>query len=411
VNLEVEGVDVRLGDVPVLSDVSMTAESGTFVGLVGPNGAGKTTLLRTANGTLAPDAGTVTVGGDDVHAMSSKAVSRRVATVPQDTAISFEFSVRDIVEMGRYPHRGRFERPDDGDVVERALERAQVADFADRAITEVSGGERQRVLLARALAQDAPVLLLDEPTASLDVTHQVRTLDLVRDLVGDESRTAVAAIHDLTLAGRYCDEIVALADGRVVDAGPVDDVLSEGTLADAFGDGVVVASHPVTGTPLVTARGPRADRDGRVHVVGTGRRTARLVARLATAGFAVSLGVVPEGDAAHEAARDLGVDAVTVPPFEGVTADARRAASERAERADAVVVADLDGAADANLRVARAGDNPVVVDGWQPAGALDRHGALAARTRRVEPSGALAAVAEAVAASMPAAEAASRADD
>ncbi len=382
-NVEIRGVTTSLGGVRVLDDVSATVESGSLVGLVGPNGAGKTTLLRTANATLAPDAGTVTVGDEDVHDLSSKAVSRRVATVPQDAAMSFEFSVREIVEMGRYPHRSRFGRPDDEHVVEAALERAQVADLADRSITEVSGGERQRVLLARALAQDAPVLLLDEPTASLDVHHQVRTLELVRDLV-DDGRTAVAAIHDLTLAGRYCDDLVVLDGGRVLDAGPPADVLTGPALQAAFGEGAVAARHPVTGTPLVTARSRRGDRDAHVHVVGGGGAAAPLLSRLDDAGFECSVGVVGEGDADCETAHALGAEVVSVPAFSGVDADARAEAAALARDADATVVADVDLVAGQrpNLAVAAASDRVVLVED-RPLAARARHDDARARYERL----------------------------
>ncbi len=267
-NLHVEDLAVCLGGTRVLEDVSTTVPEGSLVGLVGPNGAGKTTLLRTINATLDPDSGRVTVGGAEVHALDSQAVSRRVATVPQDTAISFDFSVRQVVEMGRYPHRSRFGADPDPEAVERAMERAAVADLADRSIDAVSGGERQRVVLARALAQDAPVLVLDEPTASLDVNHQVATLDLVRELVAD-GRSALAAIHDLNLAARYCDRIVLLAEGSILAAGDPGEVLTESAIGSAFGADAVVTDHPVTGSPLVTALGSGGDRTG-TEAVGPG---------------------------------------------------------------------------------------------------------------------------------------------
>ena len=249
-----EGVTVSLGGQTVLDDVSFDVEEGTFVAVCGPNGAGKTTLLRTVNGVLAPDSGRVVVVGEDVAAQSPKRLARRVATVPQDTSIAFEFPVRDVVAMGRTAHRGRFERAtsEDRDAVDRALDRAQVEAFADRSVGAVSGGERQRVLLARALAQETPVLVLDEPTASLDINHQVRTLSLVRSLV-DEGKTALAAIHDLDLAARFCDELLLVADGRVLASGPPDEVLTEDAVERAFGAHAAVRTNPVTGTPAVTA--------------------------------------------------------------------------------------------------------------------------------------------------------------
>jgi iron complex transport system ATP-binding protein len=261
--LTADGLQVRLGGATVLDGVDATAERGRFVGVVGPNGAGKTTLLRTVAGAVAPDAGHVAVDGERIHDLSSKATSRLVASVPQDTTVAFEFDVRTLVEMGRNPHRSRFGGWSDADdaAVERALDRTDTHRFADRGVTTLSGGERQRVLLARALAQDAPLLLLDEPTGSLDINHQVRTLDLVSDFVA-EGRTALAAIHDLDLAARYCDELLLLSEGRVVAAGPPATVLTESAIRDAFDTTAVVSENPVTGTVSVTALGDGEARTG-----------------------------------------------------------------------------------------------------------------------------------------------------
>jgi len=251
--ISIEDVRVELGDEPVLDEIDLSVEAGRFVGLVGPNGAGKTTLLRTVNGLLTPTAGRVTVDGDGVMELSARELGRRVATVPQITDLSFDFTVRQVVELGRHAHRPRFGGVDpDPGAIDRALRRTATDDLAARLITAVSGGERQRVLLARALAQAAPVLLLDEPTASLDVHHQVRTLGLVRDLVESDDRTVVAAIHDLDLAARFCDELILLADGRIRTSGPPASVLTEDHLAAAFGGRVAVGRDPATGTPSVT---------------------------------------------------------------------------------------------------------------------------------------------------------------
>lgn len=251
--IDVDGVSVTLGDTQILRNVSFSVPAGSFVALVGPNGAGKTTLLRTVNGVLSPDAGSVSVDRQDVDSLSPRSVARLVATVPQDTTVSFSFSVRDIVAMGRTPRQSRFGRSDQQEPVERALERTRTAELADRSIGTVSGGERQRVLLARALAQETPAMVLDEPTASLDITHQVRTLELLRTLV-DEGTTALAAIHDLDLAARFCDSLVVISDGRVLADGSPESVLTESVLERAFGGDSQVHIHenPATHSPSVT---------------------------------------------------------------------------------------------------------------------------------------------------------------
>jgi iron complex transport system ATP-binding protein len=254
--IRIEDVSVDLGGRSVLRDLSLSVPAGEFLGLVGPNGAGKTTLLRTVNGLVEPARGLVTVAGEPVVGRSARDLARRVATVPQEPNLGFDFAARDVVAMGRTPHQSRFSAPDEDDrgAVERALARTGMDDLADRPVGELSGGERQRVLLARALAQETPVLLLDEPTASLDINHQVATLSLVRELAGD-GRTAVAAIHDLDLAARFCGRLALLGDGDVLAVGDPAEVLTPSRLERAYGVRTVVREHPVTGTPTVTALG------------------------------------------------------------------------------------------------------------------------------------------------------------
>ncbi|WP_435197259.1 ABC transporter ATP-binding protein [Natronomonas sp. EA1] len=249
--IALDDVCVRLGGEQILEAVSLDVAEGEFVALVGPNGAGKTTLLRTINGVVTPDAGRVSVAGEPVHGRSARDISRRVATVQQSTEVRFEFTVRQLVEMGRTPHRGRFGRDPAGhDAVDEALDRTDTAQFADRAVGTLSGGERQRVLLARALAQDTPALLLDEPTASLDINHQVATLQRVRELA---DRTIVAAIHDLDLAARFCDTVAVLGGGTLHAVGPPAAVFEPDLLERVFDTPVVVREDPLTGTPTVTA--------------------------------------------------------------------------------------------------------------------------------------------------------------
>ena len=355
--ITVDALEVAYGDVPVLEGVSVSVERGELVGLVGPNGAGKTTLLRVLSGALSPDGGTVLVDGTDVHTLPSKASSRLLSVVPQDTHLSFSFDVRDVVEMGRTPHRSRFSTPtrEDRETVDRALERTRTAEFADRSIDEVSGGERQRVLLARAIAQDTPVVLLDEPTASLDVNHQIETLELVSDLVSDGT-TAVAAIHDLDLAARYCDRLVVLADGRIVDSGPPDSVLTADAVGTAFDATAAVTTNPLTGTPTVTALA--AGRDDledppTVHVLGSGPTAAGVLARLEAAGVPVTAGPIPSGSAVATTTRELGVDAITVEPFGTLTSGHLESLEDRVRAADVTVLADLEVSAGNQLAIER----------------------------------------------------------
>ncbi len=252
--IAVRDLVVSRGGERVLDGVSLSVDRGELVGLVGPNGAGKTTLVAAVNGTLTPEAGTVELDGTDRSTLSQREVARLVATVPQESNTAFEFSVEAVVEMGRTAYVSRFGTTTEADraAVERAMDRAGVTAFADRPVTTLSGGERQRVLFARALAGETPGLLLDEPTASLDINHQLRTLELVREVV-DDGKAALAAIHDLNLAARVCDRLVLLAGGRIRATGTPREVLGDDALADAFGVRTAVNDDPAVGSPMVTA--------------------------------------------------------------------------------------------------------------------------------------------------------------
>lgn len=338
--LLVDDISVSLAGTPILADVTASVDPGTLVGLVGPNGAGKTTLLRTITGAIDPTDGRVLLDDTPVHALSSRAASRHIASVPQQPNLDFEFTVREVVEMGRHPHRRRLGGSDAGaDVVDHALERAQVVDLADRAVTTLSGGERQRVLLARALAQDAPLLVLDEPTASLDVHHQIRTLGLVRDLV-DDGRTAIAAIHDLDLASRYCDDLVLLADGTVQATGTPGEVLTPDRLRAAFGAATVVTRSPVTGTPTITVRDddPVTAIDAHVHVLGGATHAARYLPGLADAARTLTAGPLVAGGQDHAVAESVDVPHLTIPPHTEPDADATAQVERWLDEADVSVV-------------------------------------------------------------------------
>ncbi|MFB6103765.1 MAG: heme ABC transporter ATP-binding protein [Halobacteriaceae archaeon] len=361
--ITVTDLSVERGATTIFEDVSATVDTGEFVGIVGPNGAGKTTLLRTILGAVPPRSGHVTLDGDAITDLASREVSRRVAAVPQRTEIAFEFTVREVVEMGRHPHTPRLRSDPDPDQVTTALGRTEVSHLADRSIDAVSGGERQRVLLARALAQNTPGLLLDEPTASLDVNHQVRTLDLVADLASD-GKSVLAAIHDLNLAARYCDRLVLLADGGIVARGPPRSVLTPAAIEAAFGTRAVVRPDPLTDAPVVTAFPAKSTaRDATVHVVGGGTPAARAITALHDAGFTVTAGIVPAGDTVAETAHALGIDTVVAPPFEAPASETIETATAAHSAADVTLaVPGPTAATTPNTRLLEAADRRVILE-------------------------------------------------
>lgn len=230
--LNVNDVSYRIGDKPILRGCSLDVQDGETLGLVGPNGAGKSTLLRTLYGALTPDSGTVTVAGRDLAQLSAREIAKVMAVVVQEPAGDISLSVADTVLMGRTPHRGIFGTLDtrDEEIAEAALSRVRAADLASRGMDELSGGEKQRVFIARALCQEPSLLLLDEPTNHLDISAQHQILSLISDL----PTTCVVVLHDLNLAARYCDRIALIADGDVIHIGSPEDVLNEKTVAETF---------------------------------------------------------------------------------------------------------------------------------------------------------------------------------
>ncbi len=235
-DLRARDLSVSLGGHPVLTGVSLDVPAGAWVAVIGPNGAGKSTLLRALAG-LVTGSGVVELGGRPATALRRREWARSVAFVPQDPVVPPGLSVSSYVLLGRTPHLGVLAREGAADlaVVARMLEQLDLVPFADRPLDTLSGGERQRAMVARALAQEAPVLLLDEPTTALDVGHQQEVLELVDRLRRAHDLTVVSTMHDLTLAGQYAETLVLLDAGQVVVAGPADVVLTEEHLARFYG--------------------------------------------------------------------------------------------------------------------------------------------------------------------------------
>ena len=241
----------------VVDGVSLNVSRGTIVGLLGPNGSGKTTLLRLLSGTLIPDRGRVLLDGQAIAGMSRRDLARRIAVVPQETHSAFDYSALEIVMMGRYPHLGAFELEGANDlaIARRAMADTGTASFEDRRFAALSGGEKQRVVIAGALAQASDVLLLDEPTASLDLGFQLEIAALLSHLNRDRGTTMVVSTHDLNLAATLCTELVLLKEGRVIAQGPTNNVLTPAHVRDLYGVIADVTTHPRAGHLTVVPLG------------------------------------------------------------------------------------------------------------------------------------------------------------
>ncbi|HEX6235616.1 MAG TPA: ABC transporter ATP-binding protein, partial [Acidimicrobiales bacterium] len=356
--LVLDGVTAGYTGSPVVRDVGLRVRPGEVVGLVGPNGSGKTTLVRVASRALRPRSGRVLVEGRDPYRVGAREAARLLAVVPQDVVPAFSFTALEMVLMGRTPHRSAWGGggPEDWGRARAAMAVTRVQHLADRPIEELSGGERRRVVLAQALAQDAPVLLLDEPTTHLDVRHVLDLLGIVRGLATREGRAILTILHDLSLAASACDRLVVIDGGVVVADGAPDAVVTPGLLRGVYGVEADVDVDPATGRPTVrlepaVARAPSGGR--RAHVVGGAGRGAPFIRRLAEAGYDVSVGVLHASDTDAAVAERLNLVRVSVPPFSPIDEGSADECRALMLAADLVLVCDAPfGAGNvANLRL------------------------------------------------------------
>jgi len=244
---------------------------GEVLGIVGPNGSGKTTLLRCINMVLKPKAGTVLIDGQDILELDRKEIAKSIGVVPQNSNVRFPFTVLDVVLMGRTPHMERLDRESlkDIEVAKKAMEMTNTEHLADRLIDEVSGGEKQRVIIARALAQEPKILLLDEPTLHLDINHQLELLELIRELSKRNSLVVILVSHDLNLAARYCDRMILLSSGKIHSAGRPSEVLTPENIKEVYQVVVEVSKDPETDAPHILLKEPvKQIRSAQTHNFG-----------------------------------------------------------------------------------------------------------------------------------------------
>ncbi len=337
--LKIDDIECSYGAVKVLNGLTFSVAGGSFTGIIGPNGSGKSTLLKSLSRVLRPARGSVLLDDEDLYRLDTREVAKKMAVVPQETAVNFSFTVKDIVLMGRSPHLGRFQSEGERDfeVARRSMELTDTLHLADRLITAVSGGERQRVIIAKALAQEPKIILLDEPTSHLDINHQVEILSLLKRLNRENGLTIIAVFHDLNLAAQYCDSLILMKKGSIYTAGEPAEVLTADNIKEVYGASVLVRKHPVTGRPsiILLAQSPQnISKKGRIHVVCGGGAGAPLLGLLAGQGYEVSAGVLNSGDVDWETARFLNIKMAEEIPFLPV--------SERSHQENIKLISDAD---------------------------------------------------------------------
>jgi iron complex transport system ATP-binding protein len=348
--ISLEHVSVRYGTRTALRDVSLDAGAGELIALTGPNGSGKSTLLRAAVGLEVAEEGAIRLGLEPLGALSLRARAQRVGWMPQEEPAGDNLPAVEYVRYGRFPHSVPFapEPPGDRRAVDQALRLAGAEELRDRLVWELSGGERQRVRLARVLAQQAPLLLLDEPTAHLDIGHQLDVLARVRGLVRDAGTTAIIALHDLNLAARFADRIVVLHHGRTVASGAPREVLSPRLLFDVWGIVSELRYDAASRLPYLIPRTvpappapdpPGTDPRRRVHVMAGGGSGTELLRRLVDAGFSLTAGALPLFDSDSATAEELRIPTAVEVPFAPISEETRAQVRTFLSESAVVVVA------------------------------------------------------------------------
>lgn len=343
--LSVQGVTISFLAVTALHQVTFEVAKGEIVVILGPNGAGKTTLLRTIARALPLQRGVILLDGKEVSALPVRQLMRQLSVVPQNPALSFALTVWDIVAMGRIPHSSALAplSARDRDAIRKAMEATDTWDLRHRLFTELSGGEQRRVLLAKALAQEPKLLLLDEPTANLDLRYQLEVVELLKKLNRDLGLTAIVVLHDLNLATMLGQRFLLMHQGRIVAMGGADEVLTQNHIQQTYGVPVLTLRHPLTGKPLIvlTERTIASANGTRVHVVCGGGTGGEVMALLVAAGCQVTAGALNRGDSDYEAAQLLGIPVAEEDPFMPLSERAVAETKRLIAQADVVVLTDV----------------------------------------------------------------------
>ena len=314
--IEIKDLNYSINNKEILKGIDLNIKAGDFIGLIGPNGAGKTTLLKCING-LNKAGGHIKIKGIDINKYTERLLAKEVALMQQNTTVGFPFPALDIVLMGRYPYIKRFraESKEDYTIARRNMDYTHTGSLEESPVTEMSGGERQRVLFAKTLTQETDIILLDEPTASLDITYQEQIFEYSREL-SSTGTTVVAAIHDLKIAARYCTRLVLMNCGEIVADGLPQEVLTSENLSRVYGINALVYKNRITGLlDLYINRDTAGKKSELVHVIGGGGSAAGVLRQLYQQGYRATAGVFSQGDSDIGSAEVFGMEHLVEKPF------------------------------------------------------------------------------------------------
>ncbi len=345
--LHIKNLTAGYGKQSVLQHVSLSIQSGEFSALIGSNGAGKSTLLKCISGLLPVTDGQISICGRDIRQLNSRERARLVAVVPQSYTVDYSFTAEDVVAMGRYPYHS-FRGTDaarDADVIQHAMELTNTLAFRNRQYNELSGGEQQRVILARALAQEPKIILLDEPTSALDIHHQTEVMELITRLNKKQGMTVLAVLHDVNMASRYCQRMILLKDGMVAADGSPQDIVTKKNMEALYEMKVFIRQNPLFYKPeIVPIRVLHEDpvfQGIRIHVICGSDGAANMIEELEDQGYSLSAGVVNHGSDDCQICNALKIPHVEIPPFTPVTDAFQQENLKLMADADVILVANI----------------------------------------------------------------------
>lgn len=318
--IEISNMKIKYGDFEVVKGVDINIKKGEFVSIIGPNGSGKSTILKGINKNIDLSTGDVFIKGKNLNSISYKEKAKIIGFVPQEFNVAYDFSVYDIVSMGRNPYTKRFGKAYNNDslVVEDALKKTNTFKFKDKNFNNLSGGEKQRVITARALAQEPEILILDEATSNLDIHHQLDILELLHWLNREEGMTVVSVMHDLNMASRFSDKLILINKGLVVKEGSPYEVLKEDILNKVYNMEMIIRDNKILSSKEIVplrVRKAHVDKNIKVHIICGGGTGEYIIQKLYSERYIISTGILNEGDSDLELCRNLGIDYVGEHPF------------------------------------------------------------------------------------------------
>jgi len=348
--LSVKNVNFSYNGTEALSNICFDVEEGNFISIVGPNGSGKSTLINVISKVLRNYQGKVIIKDRDINNLKTKEVAKLIAVVPQYTNPSFNFTVGELVMMGRYPYISRFgsEKREDKQIVEEIMEKTKITEFYDRKYNELSGGEKQRVIIAQTLVQKTPIMLLDEPTSHLDINFQIELMDLFFRLNRDEGKTIIGIFHDINIAIQYSEKIMFLKEGNIYSYGDINKTVNKENIKRVFNSDVYVGKNPFTGKIYINPTfninfGKSINaKDARIHIVGGGGAASPIINLFYHMGYIVSCGVINNLDTDLSTSEMLGISYVSEAPFSPISLYSQNKNLEFIKASDIVILPEIE---------------------------------------------------------------------